>query len=335
MANVTKSVFSWYDEKKGLLLDQVSDGQDSKPYDNTFKELVERESKLLIPLVNELFGTSYSANARVDLLHEEHHRRARNGILRDVITDAYFSIDGHYYHIEVQSNPDETIIVRMLEYDFAIAFELLEEKDGKRVMRLPHSSILYLRQKENTPDFETIDIESPDGNTIFSYKVQIVKTQNYTQDDLFSKRLLILLPFYLFRYTKDFNNLENNADARAKFVNDIQNMINRLFALKDEANESEIADIFQGIAYVGDYLLAGRQNLRTEVSNIMGGKVLNFSAGVIRRESAIQSAIESYADVNMAPEEIKTRIISRFDMDQEEADEAIKKYYNNSPAMMG
>lgn len=335
MTNARKKVFPWYDEKKGLLLDQVSDGKDPKPYDNTFKELIEKETRLLIPLVNELFGTAYPDDAKVELLHEEHHRRAQNGTLRDVITDAYFSINGHYYHIEVQSNPDETIIVRMLEYDFAIAFEQMIVKNGRRVMRLPHSSILYLRQRDNTPDFETIDIESPDGDTIFSYNVQIVKTQNYTKDELFGKRLFILLPFYLFRYTDVFNKLENDIDARSKFVNDIKDLIDRLLALKDEGNEYEIAEIFQSIAYVGDYLLAGRQSLRMEVSNIMGGKALNFSPSIIHRDGAIQGAIESYADVKMDPEEIKTRIMNRFDMDEEEADEAIRKYYNSSPAMMG
>ena len=48
----------------------------------------------------------------------EHYER-----FEKVITDSIIQIDGHFYHIECQSERDGNITVRMMEYGFAIAVE--------------------------------------------------------------------------------------------------------------------------------------------------------------------------------------------------------------------
>ncbi|MEE3461996.1 MAG: hypothetical protein VZR00_08950 [Lachnospiraceae bacterium] len=61
-----------------------------------------------------------------------------------------------------------------------------------------------------------------------------------------------------------------------------------------------------------------------EVMNRQGP---NFSAWQIRRDGMIMGAIETFADLNYAPDYIKNWIIKRFDMTSEEAEDAMKKYY--------
>ena len=55
-------------------------------------------------------------------------RRKNNGrrekTKREIITDVYVGIEDSFYHIECQSNEDDTMELRMLRYDFAIAWKV-------------------------------------------------------------------------------------------------------------------------------------------------------------------------------------------------------------------
>ena len=67
---------------------------------------------------NEVFHTSYPQDVPIVQLRNEHQQE--NG---EIITDSCLKIGGKLYHIECQSLDDETMAVRMVEYDFAIALE--------------------------------------------------------------------------------------------------------------------------------------------------------------------------------------------------------------------
>ena len=53
-------------------------------------------------------------------------------------------IKNKYYHIECQSNPDSTMEVRMIEYDFMIAHEHARKEKGTYVINFPESAVLFL-----------------------------------------------------------------------------------------------------------------------------------------------------------------------------------------------
>lgn len=59
---------------------------------------------------------------------------------------------------------------------------------------MPASGILYLRCNDSTPDSHEIVVNTPGGTV--SYKIPIVKIKDYSLDDMLSKKLFFLIPFY-------------------------------------------------------------------------------------------------------------------------------------------
>ena len=87
-------------------------------FDDVFRTMVEKIPQLAVPLINEVFQTSYPEDVEIIQLRNEHHQE--NG---EIITDSCLRIGRKLYHIECQSVDDTTMAIRMIEYDFAIALD--------------------------------------------------------------------------------------------------------------------------------------------------------------------------------------------------------------------
>lgn len=87
-------------------------------FDDVFRTMVEKMPYLAVPLINEVFHTSYPENVEITQLRNEHQQE--NG---EIITDCCLKVGGKLYHIECQSVDDTTMAIRMIEYDFVIAIE--------------------------------------------------------------------------------------------------------------------------------------------------------------------------------------------------------------------
>jgi len=127
------------------------------------------------------------------------------GAVEDRFTDSSFSItereESRNYHLECQSTPDGSVIVRMYEYDSQIALKDGELEQGVLRVNFPQSAVLYLRYNENTPDVLRIYINTPGGSV--SYDIPIMKIGNYSVDLIFDKKLYFLIPFYIFVYSRE------------------------------------------------------------------------------------------------------------------------------------
>lgn len=62
-------------------------------FDDVFRTMCEKMPKLLIPLINEAFGTSYTEEDKFEQLRNERHLEDKR-----IITDALVKICGHIYH---------------------------------------------------------------------------------------------------------------------------------------------------------------------------------------------------------------------------------------------
>lgn len=82
-------------------------------YDDVLRTIQERHPKLLIPLVNEVFHTSYGEDEEVTRLPEEYQK-----MVSKVVADGCSVIGDYVYHIECQSTKDGRMMLRMAEYDF-------------------------------------------------------------------------------------------------------------------------------------------------------------------------------------------------------------------------
>ena len=163
-------------------------------FDDVFRTMVEKMTYLVVPLINEVFHTSYPEDVKIVHLRNEH--QMEDG---ELITDARLLIGDKVYHIECQSVDDTTMSIRMFEYDLAIALENRRKVGRRFFVEFPRSCVIYLRTTRNTPDVEEVELLFPDGQ-VCVYRVPTVKLERYTKDSIFEKNLLLLLPFYVMRY---------------------------------------------------------------------------------------------------------------------------------------
>lgn len=121
-------------------------------YDDVFKTQCSYMLPLLIPVVNELFGTDYELDkSELERYANEHMKMAvsedDSQKVSKVISDSYLKLNGVIYHIECQSNADGSILIRILDYNMQIAFENAKLSNSKEILevQLPNSAIMMLR----------------------------------------------------------------------------------------------------------------------------------------------------------------------------------------------
>ena len=156
-------------------------------FDSVYKTLVHKAPQLIVPLINEMFGKDYPDSALVIHLSNEHE-----GPQGSRISDSVFQLQDRVYHVECQSTADNNMVIRMIEYDFAIALEGALGSGAPYEIDFPASCVLFLRHDDGTPDSLQMKVRLPDGGS-FDYTTRVVKAQQFSSEDIFARRLLILL----------------------------------------------------------------------------------------------------------------------------------------------
>lgn len=241
-------------------------------FDDVFRTLVEKMPQLVIPLINEVFGTNYPEDIELKQRRNEH--QTKDG---EMITDSHLQIAEKSYHVECQSTKDSTMVIRMIEYDFAIALDSVNKESGIVKGYFPYSCVLYLRGKTGEPTLE-MELIMPDGK-IVKYKVPILYLQKYTKDMIFQKKLFFLLPFYIMKYEKSKKELQESDEKLQELLEEYRIIERRLEEeFLDEGKEKEYRDIMELIIRIADYILEDTENARKGLGEIMGGKVLELES---------------------------------------------------------
>lgn len=179
----------------------------SNVYDGVFRTILNDCRKLIIPVINEIFGETYTGKEEIQFFPNEHFLDQQNEADRERITDTNFRIVGREtkkYHIECESSyPDGKITVRLFEYDAQIALDEGEVTEETLTVTFPNTAVLYLRTRKKTPDKMNYVIVTPGGTV--QYDIPIMKVQSYSLNDIFEKKLLMLIPFYIFSHEKKFS----------------------------------------------------------------------------------------------------------------------------------
>ena len=256
-------------------------------FDDVFRTLCEKNPKLLIPLINEIFHTDYSMDEDITLLSGEHHSL---NDLKEVITDSAVRIKDHIYHIECQSWPDGSMLIRMIEYDFHIALEQAAIKKDTCEMDFPYSAVLYLRHTKNTPDRLFMKINFPNGAHV-KYEIPVIRTQVYTKEDILSKNLFFLIPYFILKYE---NQPLNTPESVAALEQDFFAIEKGLQKAHDEhlINDYDQTNINDLTIKLTDYLMKQNEPAKKGVNRIMGGQVIEtFADKVIKEaEARVQEA---------------------------------------------
>lgn len=247
-------------------------------FDDVFRTMIEKMPYLAVPLINEVFHTSYPEDVPIVQLRNEHQQE--NG---EIITDSCLKIAGKLYHIECQSIDDTTMAIRMIEYDFSIAIEYAQKQGRRYRIEFPKSCVLYLRSGNNTPDFLEIEMVLPDEN-IVHYRVPTMKLETYTRNSIFEKNLLMLLPFYIMRYEKDIHEMSENPEMFQNLLNEYDEVRTNL---EKELSGADKAVLYMNlnklIIKIADYICQNEEKVRKGIGEIMGGKVLELESERLER----------------------------------------------------
>ena len=270
--------------------------KNEKTYDNVLATLVIKMPELVVPFVNEVFSENFTDNAKVIIRYSKHVFNPGGGSLSRRETDTFLELSEimikKCYHFECETWFDENIILRVAEYDSTLAFENIKKTGSGVLLEYPNSVIIFLRPDNRIPDYMTITHRGPNGAEM-SYKVPAVQIRDYTIDDIFEKKLFILLPFYLFTFANNFKNIENDETGIQKIV-EVLTYINR--RLNNLYNINEIGAyqkrmILELMQRVSEKLTLKFRNIRKGVDSVMRGEVIRTQADEIL-ERGIKQGIE-------------------------------------------
>ena len=258
------------------------------PYDDVFRTLLNDCKQLIFPILNEIFGENYSGNEDIKFSQNEIYLTQQDGEQEKRITDSCFIIRDDKkvmrYHLECESNPDRSIIVRIFEYDAQIALNDREQEGYRLKVNFPHTAVIALRASGKMPESMSVEINTPGGSV--EYDVPVLKTQVYSLDEIFDKNLLFLLPFYIFSYEKQFKKYDADESQMAEMVESLKLIVKRLGDLiqdgkLDQYTAQTLIFCFNKVA---KSLAVDHANVLKGVDDVMGGKILEYEAKDILRE---------------------------------------------------
>lgn len=265
------------------------------PYDDVFRTLLNDCSNLIIPVINEVFGESYTGDEHIIFSPNEHFLNKQDGDENERVTDTNFKIVGteiKKYHWECQSSADSSMLVRFFEYDTQIALDEGEIRENVLTVTLPHSAVLFLRYDTSTPDCMKIEIITPGGSV--SYYIPVMKSQLYTIEEIFEKKLLFLIQFYIFSHESRFEEYNKDMDRLNALKVEYGHIIRRLEELLETGKISEYikCTIIDMSNKVLGHIAQKYENVKEGVKSVMGGKVLDYEAKRIKNEGKLEGRLE-------------------------------------------
>lgn len=163
-----------------------------------------------------------------------------------------------------------------------------------------------------------------------SYNIPVLKVRQYSASELFEKHLFFLIPFHIFVYEKDFNEIEQNDEKLKKLKAEYAYITKHLNEASHAGILSEYtkAAILEMSRKVVKHLAAKYKKIKKGVNLNMGGKVLNYRAKDIlnrgraegEEQTKIQIAtklltcgndIKSVADITELPEETVSKLAEK------------------------
>lgn len=169
-------------------------------------EIMKKEAFLmpesLFPLIKELHGKEYPRTAVIRPLATEYAvERADTKEITSIRADITVLVEERdIYHFECEMKKDGTMLLRMFEYDVHMALTYgYEDEDGRRVIRFPHSAVLYLQNNRTVPDSLSCMVEFQDGSR-HEYRIPVLKVQTYTLEEIRQRHLCVLIPFLPLRF---------------------------------------------------------------------------------------------------------------------------------------
>ncbi|MCD7956080.1 MAG: hypothetical protein LUG93_10110 [Lachnospiraceae bacterium] len=267
------------------------------PYDDVYRTLLNDCPQLLIPLVNEIFHEEFTKDDKVVFSKDIHMTKGQEGEPSKRMTDSSFEIVGivrKKYLIEEQTRPDTSILNRLFEYAMLVARSSGVNKDNVLKVEFPNCAVLFLRSTKYTPDKMQIEIKAPLGEVLVD--VLVMKLKDYTLDDMISRELLILFPFYLFRFSERTLKKCNQDEEQLEMIrSDYRRMQEHMTQLADKGDLNEFYrhTIIYLCNVVVENLARRYRKVVKGVQSVMGGQVIETDAKKILNQGRQEERVNT------------------------------------------
>lgn len=263
-------------------------------YDGAFRTILNDCRKLVIPVINEIFGESYTGDEKIEFFPNEHFIDQQDEADRKRITDTNFRITGtetKKYHLECESSyPNGRITIKLFEYDSQIALDEGEITEETLTVTFPNTAVLYLRTRKKTPDKMKYVIVTPGGTV--QYDIPIMKVKSYSLDDIFEKRLLMLIPFYIFSHEDSFPDYNSSRQRLENLKSEYREILDRLNGLEEQGiiGAFDKRTIIELSSDVIKEITQKYENVKKGVGDIMGGALIETEARRLKNEAEKEAA---------------------------------------------
>ena len=277
-------------------------------YDGAFRTILNDCRKLIIPVINEIFHEHYTGEEEIRFFPNEHFLDQQDAADKERITDTNFQIIGRIakkYHLECESSlPDGKITIRLFEYDAQIALDEGEVTEETLTVTFPNTAVMYLRAYKKTPDKMKYVIITPGGTV--QYDVPIMKVQSYSLDEIFEKRLLMLIPFYIFSHEKSFSEYNNNELKLEELKTEYRMILEGLDDLEKQGiiGAFDKRTIIELSSDVIREIARKYENVQKGIGAMMRGPLIQTEARTILNESKKETALRMLKVGKLTVEEI-------------------------------
>ena len=178
-----------------------------------------------------------------------------------------------------------------IRHNMQIALDEGEVTEETLTVIFPNTAVLYLRTYRKTPDKMKYVIVTPGGTV--QYDIPIMKVQSYTLDDIFERRLLMLIPFYIFSHENRFPEYDSNGQRLEELKAEYQDILERLDGLEQQGFIGAF-DKRTIIELSGDVIREIAQkyeNVQKGVGDMMSGALIETSARKIKTTAEIEKQI--------------------------------------------
>ena len=170
----------------------------------------------------------------------------------------------------------------MFEYDTVIALESKRDDKDYIEIEFPKSCVVYLKGSNKASRRKVLRLKFPD-DSVFEYRPEIIEVAAYSLDEMFDKRLLMMLPFYLVRYEKVLKKDDPDSSELRELLKETKEMVDRLENQIGREINNDI-DLVGLIRRIANYLCRTADKTRERIGDAMGGKVLELESDRLRAE---------------------------------------------------
>jgi hypothetical protein len=193
---------------------------------------------LWIRLINRLFGENIDENAAISMEQTKFIELVGTSI-NIVVMDTLISIekteDG--FHIELQTESDSKMLIRMMEYGCQYAIKRMSNYDVNE-FKFPRQIVIYIEKNRNISDFLECKVIFGKNNELI-YQIPTLKIFDKEISE-FNDDLILLIPFKISELNKEIKAGKNKKQIKEK----LHSLTNEVLSILSNAhNRNVINDI--------------------------------------------------------------------------------------------